>query len=97
MTDEDRWDEKDILDTSKRLGVRNPVWMGDDWFTSWSPRNDNSNAEGKWCEWVHLARQILAHPLTVEHMPEFAVPYPDDPGDLYGDHHPGCTRRKTTT
>jgi hypothetical protein len=38
-------------------------WMGD-WFTSWSPRNSNSNAEGQWDHWVDLALMILSDPLT---------------------------------
>lgn len=48
---------------AKRLGVEQ--WQkGEDWFTSWSPRNANTNAEGTWAEWVTLARMILDHPRT---------------------------------
>lgn len=89
----DKWDELPIVHAGKRLGVQNPVWMGDDWFTSWSPRNSNSNAEGVWCQWVHMARLILADPRTAEQMPEFALPYPDPPF-VYDGHHPACRRRE---
>ena len=89
------WDEEATIGAAKRLGIQMPVWMGGDWFTSWSPRNSNNNAEGQWCQWVHLARLILAHPLTAEHMPEFALPYPDAP-HVYDEHHPACTKKDST-
>lgn len=57
------FEEVDVIQSGKRLGVRHCHWMGD-WFNSWSPRNDNSNAEGCWSEWVGMANAILAHPLT---------------------------------
>jgi hypothetical protein len=57
------WEEVDLIQAGKRLGVRKPMWMGD-WFTSWSPRNDNCNAEGPWDQWVDLAIKILQDPLT---------------------------------
>jgi hypothetical protein len=56
-------DEITVIEAGRRLGVRRSVSLSD-WYTSWSPRNDNSNAEGPWSEWVELAREILAHPLT---------------------------------
>lgn len=74
----------------KRLAVEQSEWL-DGWFTSASPRNGNSNAEGQWCQWVHLARQILAHPLTAETMPEHVLAY-DDPPHIYDEHHPDCKR-----
>lgn len=42
--------------------------MGD-WFTSHSPRNDNSNAEGQWDHWVDLALEILRDSLTAKVRP----------------------------
>lgn len=83
------WEEVPVIGAGKRLGVQNPAWMGDDWFTSWSPRNDNNNAEGQWCQWVHLARLVLADERTRAQMPDFFVEYPDPP-DIYDDHHPAC-------
>ena len=74
----------------KRLAVEETEWM-DDWFVSASPRNGNSHAEGQWCQWVHLARLILAHERTAEQMPDFAMAY-DDPPYLYDGQHPACVR-----
>jgi hypothetical protein len=51
------------VQAAKRCGVQWAPWMGD-WFTSWSPRNGNSNAEGTWDHWVDLAVRILQDPLT---------------------------------
>lgn len=76
------------VQAGKRLGVEESEWI-DDFYVSHSPRNSNSNAEGPWCQWVHLARLILAHPLTAEHIPSLAVEYPDAP-DLYSEAHPDC-------
>ena len=59
------------IGAAKRLGVQWNPWM-DDWFTSWSPRNSNSNAEGTWDHWVVLALSILADPLTKLVNPEAA-------------------------
>lgn len=73
----------------KRLAVEESEWMPG-WFCSASPRNSNGNAEGQWCQWVHLARLILAHPLTAEQMPGHHLPY-DDPPHLYDSPHPDCT------
>ena len=66
---DDKYTEVPVFETAKRLGLRWMPWMGD-WFVSWSPRNDNSNAEGSWVEWVGLAVQILQDPLTKETNPE---------------------------
>src|SRR5690606_14246494 len=65
------FDEKDIpgIVTAKRCGLVWTPWMGD-WFTSWSPRNDNTNAEGPWDHWVSLALSILQHPMTEVVRPE---------------------------
>jgi hypothetical protein len=52
-----------VHEGGKRLGMEWAPWMGD-WFTSYSPRNDNSNAEGYWDHWVDLALRILRDPLT---------------------------------
>ncbi len=51
------------IGAAKRCGVQWTPWMGD-WFTSWSPRNGNNNAEGTWEHWVNLALGILDDPLT---------------------------------
>lgn len=55
--------------SGKRCGVQHDPWMGD-WFTSWSPRNGNSNAEGPWAHWVDLAVRILRDPMTEKVRPE---------------------------
>jgi hypothetical protein len=52
----------------KRCGLQWTPWMGD-WFTSWSPRNDNSHAEGHWDHWVDLALEILRDPMTAKVRP----------------------------
>lgn len=57
------FDEQEAIGAAKRCGVQWTPWMGD-WFTSWSPRNDNNNAEGTWEHWVTLAQLILNDPLT---------------------------------
>lgn len=50
----------DVVATGgRRCGVERSVWL-DDWYVSHSPRNDNSNAEGPWSDWVALAREIIA-------------------------------------
>lgn len=76
------------IGAGKRLGVEESEWLPS-WFVSWSPRNDNQNAEGYWCQWVHLARLILDHPLTARSMPEFHLPYPD-PDSPYDGHMSAC-------
>ena len=65
----DEFEEKPVLSAGKRLGVQWASWMGD-WFTSWSPRNSNSNAEGPWDQWVDLAIAILQDPFTETTRPE---------------------------
>ena len=57
------YEEIPAVGAGKRLGVQWTPWMGD-WFTSWSPRNGNSHAEGQWDQWVDLAVKILQDPLT---------------------------------
>lgn len=57
------------INYAKRCGISRSGWMGD-WFTSYSPRNGNNNAEGLWCHWVELALSILQHPATAELRPE---------------------------
>lgn len=57
------YEEIEMTSAGKRCGVQHTPWMGD-WFTSWSPRNDNNNAEGPWAHWVDLAVKILQDPLT---------------------------------
>lgn len=58
-------DDKEVpaIQAGKRCGVQWAPWMGD-WFTSWSPRNWNNNAEGPWDHWVDLAVKILRDPMT---------------------------------
>lgn len=46
------------IEAAKRCGIEECEWMPG-WFTSWSPRNDNQNAEGVWSDWVALAHEIL--------------------------------------
>lgn len=65
----DTYEEVPALSGGKRCGVQWAPWMGD-WFTSWSPRNDNMNAEGPWDHWVDLAIQILKDPMTATVRPE---------------------------
>lgn len=55
--------EVSAIRAAKRCGVRWKPWMGD-WFTSWSPRNDYSGAEGTWDHWVELAVKVLRDPMT---------------------------------
>lgn len=50
----------DTIEAGRRLGVERSGWLTG-WFTSWSPRNDNSNAEGSWSEWVELAHAIIGY------------------------------------
>lgn len=70
----DDFEEVPELSAGKRLGVQRCPWMGD-WFTSWSPRNCNNNAEGQWSQWAQLAAMILSHPATKATMPHL---YRDD-------------------
>jgi hypothetical protein len=56
----------------KRLGITWASWMGD-WFVSYSPRNDNENAEGQWDQWVSMAIKILQHDATKLTRPEAAA------------------------
>jgi hypothetical protein len=76
MTESDRitqaaesYEEIPAIQVGKRCGVQWTPWMGD-YFTSWSPRNANSNAEGPWDHWVDLAIEILRDPLTAIVRPE---------------------------
>jgi hypothetical protein len=61
--------EVPVFASGKRCGVQWAHWM-DDWFTSWSPRNSNNNAEGPWDHWVDLALMILQDPMTAKVRPE---------------------------
>jgi hypothetical protein len=61
--------ELPVFSAAKRCGLQHAPWMGD-WFTSWSPRNDNNNAEGSWHHWANLAAYILSHPATQIVAPE---------------------------
>ncbi len=63
------YEEIPLINVAKRLGVQWTPWM-DDWFTSWSPRNDNNHAEGHWDHWVDLLIGILRDPLTSIVRPE---------------------------
>lgn len=58
-----RFEEIPTVKAGKRCGVQWTPWMGD-WFTSWSPRNGNNNAEGQWDHWIDLAIGILQDPMT---------------------------------
>jgi len=67
----------------KRLGMERSDWLSD-WFTSYSPRNSNSNAEGPWDHWVDFAVQILRHPATAIVRPEaHAAVQSVEPRDFY--------------
>lgn len=70
------FEEEPVHAAGKRCGVQWAPGMGD-WFTSWSPRNDDNNAEGFWDHWVDLALAILRDPLTEIVRPE--VYWPDTP------------------
>lgn len=59
----------DVIDAGKRCGLQWTPWMGD-WFSSWSPRNGNSHAEGPWDHWVDLALHILRDPMTAKVRPD---------------------------
>jgi hypothetical protein len=48
--------ERTMIVAGRRLAIMPSIG---DWYVSYSPRNDNSNAEGPWEEWVELARRIL--------------------------------------
>jgi hypothetical protein len=63
------FEEIKVASSGKRCGVQWTPWM-DDWFTSWSPRNGNNNAEGPWAHWVDLALRILNDPMTKLVRPE---------------------------
>lgn len=65
-------EEIPVVGAAKRCGVQWTPWMGD-WFTSWSPRNDNNNAEGTWEHWVNLALGILQDEMTASIAPEVFV------------------------
>jgi hypothetical protein len=69
-------------------------WMGD-WFMSYSPRNDNSNAEGQWDQWVSLALQILQHPATRLVRPEAHAAVQElDPKRFYSEVERGLTEEE---
>lgn len=76
---------------AKRCGVQWTPWMGD-WFTSWSPRNGNNNAEGTWDHWVDLALKVLKDPLTALVRPEAHAAVADLPVmDFYDESQRGLT------
>jgi hypothetical protein len=51
--------ENIIISSGRRLAIRKSDSL-DDWYVSYSPRNDNDCAEGNWKEWVELAHKIIA-------------------------------------
>ncbi len=53
-----REDEEIIIKTGRRLALQRSNFI-DDWYMSYSPRNDNGNAEGNWKEWVEFAKKII--------------------------------------
>ena len=57
-------DNQYIFNAAKRCGIQRCHDFENDWFSSWSPRNGNTNAEGIWAHWVNLAKFILSHPAT---------------------------------
>ena len=75
MMPEDTYIEVEVFTAAKRCGIQRCPWMENgDWFTSWSPRNSNTNAEGTWAHWVNLAAYILSHPATGEVAPDMFHP-----------------------
>ena len=46
-----------IIKVGRRLAITESKLI--DWYEGYSSRNDNSCAEGKWSEWVELAKAIL--------------------------------------
>lgn len=77
----------EMVKAGKRLAIHQEGWEG--WWTSYSPRNGNNNAEGQWCQWVHLARLILADERTRKEMPKHYQAYDAQP-HLYDEPHPDC-------
>lgn len=75
------FDEVPVFAAGKRTGLQHTPWMGD-WFTSWSPRNDNNNAEGPWDQWVDFAQKVLSHPATKIVRPGVYIENPNI-GDFY--------------
>lgn len=47
-----------IIRTGRRLALCKTDAISN-WYVSYSPRNDNCNAEGTWEEWVALAKKII--------------------------------------
>ena len=82
----------EMVKAGKRLAITQEGWDG--WWVSHSPRNGNSNAEGQWCQWVHLARMILADEKTKSQMPAHYREY-EAPPHLYDEPHPDCIACKT--
>lgn len=77
----------EMVKAGKRLAIVGGA-LGPHWWNSYSPRNENDFAEGPWCQWVHLARKILAHETTKRDMPEHYREY--DAPHLYDEPHPDC-------
>lgn len=78
----DDYDEVEVFNAAKRLGIQRCPWMND-WFVSWSPRNSNSNAEGSWHHWANLAAMILSHPATKVVAPDLYRPDLKPDKELY--------------
>ncbi len=76
----------EMIKAGKRLAITQEGWDG--WWVSYSPRNINNYAEGQWCQWVHLARKILADEKTKTQMPTHYREY--DAPHLYDEPHPDC-------
>ena len=77
-----------VVAAGKRLAIEESSWIPG-WYVGASPRNGNEFDEGQWCQWVHLARLILAHDLTQRYVPSEHRLYPDPPY-LYDGCHPDC-------
>lgn len=78
------FDETPVFASGKRCGLQWAPWMGD-WFTSWSPRNGNSHAEGPWDHWVDFALKILQDPMTAKVRPEAHAAVKDIPTQQFYD------------
>ena len=77
-------EEKPVFSAAKRCGLEHIPCMND-WFVSWSPRNDNCNAEGHWAHWANLAAHILSHPATQAVAPHLYRPDLQSDPEMYSE------------
>ena len=53
------------LQAGRRLAVKESLSLPG-WYVGYSPRNESNFAEGRWEEWVELAKMILVEDTTRE-------------------------------